>query len=85
MKFSNPEECKTKPNYTDCLKEKFSVYAKPNRMRAIQHQPKEGGEASWPLKRKPRRRKIRKKKVVGSGDNHKASTMGCSPVVFGCL
>ena len=33
-----------------------------------------------------RRKKIRKKKkVVGSGDNHKASTMGCSPVVFDYL
>ena len=29
LKFSNPEECKAKTNYTDCLKEKFSVYAKP--------------------------------------------------------
>ena len=29
-------------------------------------------------------RRLEKKKVVGSGDNHKASTMDCSPVVFGC-
>ena len=28
--------------------------------------------------------RLEEKKVVGSGDNHKASTMGCSPVVFGC-
>ena len=29
--------------------------------------------------------RLEEKKVVGSGDNHKASTWGCSPVVFGCL
>ena len=29
LKFSNPEECKTASNYTECLKEKFSIYAKP--------------------------------------------------------
>ena len=29
LKFSNPEECKMATNYTDCLREKFSVYAKP--------------------------------------------------------
>ena len=29
--------------------------------------------------------RLEEKKIVGSGDNHKASTMGCSPVVFDYL
>ena len=29
LKFSNPEECKAATNITECLKEKFSIYAKP--------------------------------------------------------
>ena len=41
----------------------------------------------WPVlgSNRPKKKEDKKKKVVGSGDNHMVSTMDCSPVVFGYL